>query len=326
MRAALVTAPGRLEVVEAPEPVPASGELLVRTEIAAICGSDLHLAAEGGNGLPGSPGHEAVGVVLESRSPLVPAGTRVLCTPPASVAACFADLQVLRPSAVVPLPADLPASRLVLAQQLGTAIFAMKRFWPDVSARLPATASPRAAAVVGAGPAGLAFVQLLRRAGFEQVIVSDLSAARLAAATSYGATTVVHAPAEDVVAVVESLTDGVGVELAIEAAGTEVTRHQVMRMVRDEGRIGLFGLYADDELESWPMKTVFRKRATIDMTWNAQLEEGLASFADAVEIVAGAGPDAPTMISHTYGIEDVAEAFALAGDPLRGAGKVAIAF
>lgn len=326
MRAALVTAPSRVEVVEVPDPVPGPGEVLIRTEVAAICGSDLHLAAEGGNGIPGNPGHEAVGVVVESRSSLLPVGTRVLCTPPAAVSACFADLQVLPPSAVVPLPDGVPASRLVLAQQLGTAIFAMKRFWPAAPARLPATAEPRAAAVVGTGPAGLAFVQLLRRAGFAQVIVSDLSLARLATATSYGATTVVHAPGEDIVEVVEAVTEGVGVELAIEAAGTAATRHQVMRMVRDEGRIGLFGLYADDELESWPMKTVFRKRATLDLTWNAQLEDGLASFADAVDIVAAAGPDAPTMITHTFGIEDVAAAFALAGDPLRGAGKVALAF
>ncbi|WP_418063709.1 zinc-dependent alcohol dehydrogenase [Pimelobacter simplex] len=319
MRAALVTAPSRLEVVEVPDPAPGPGEVLIQTEVAAICGSDLHLAAEGGNGIPGSPGHEAVGVVVESRSASLVAGTRVLCTPPAAVAACFADLQVLPPSAVVPVPDGVPADRLVLAQQLGTAIFAMKRFWP-------ATAEPRAAAVVGTGPAGLAFVQLLRRAGFEQVIVSDLSPARLATATSYGATTVVDAPDEDVVAVVEAVTEGVGVDLAIEAAGTAATRHQVMRMVRDEGRIGLFGLYGDEELETWPMRAVFRKRATLDLTWNAQLEDGLTSFAEAVEIVSAAAPDAPTMLTHTFGLEDVAEAFALAGDPSRGAGKVALAF
>lgn len=324
MRAALVTAPRRIEVVEVADPVPGPGEVLIRTEVAAICGSDLHLAAEGGTGIPGNPGHEAVGVVTESRSPLLAAGTRVLCTPPAAVSACFADLQVLPPSAVVALPDGVPAERLVLAQQLGTAIFAMKRFWP--AARLPATAAPRAAAVVGTGPAGLAFVQLLRRAGFAQVIVSDLSPARLATASSYGATTVVHAPDDDIVAVVDELTGGVGVELAIEAAGTAATRHQAMRMVRDEGRIGLFGLYADDDLESWPMRDVFRRRATIDLTWNAQLEDGLASFAEAVAIVAAAGPDAPTMLTHTFGIEDVAEAFALAGDPSRGAGKVALTF
>jgi threonine dehydrogenase-like Zn-dependent dehydrogenase len=323
MRAASVTAPGRLEVVDAPDPAPAPGELLIRTEVAAICGSDLHVVSEGGNGLPGGPGHEAVGVVVESRSPVVAVGTRVLCAPPAAAAACFADLQVLPPSAVVPVPEGAP-ERLVLAQQLGTAVFAMKRFWPSV--RLPATAEPRTAAVVGTGPAGLAFVQLLRRAGFEQVIVSDLSPARLATATSYGATRVVHAPGEDIVDVVDEITGGIGVELAIEAAGTDATRHQVMRMVRDEGRIGLFGLYEDDGPATWPLHTVFRKRATIDMTWNAQSEAGLSSFVDAVDMVAAAPADAPTMITHRFGLEQIADAFALAGDPMSGAGKVALTF
>ncbi|MBM7519347.1 zinc-dependent alcohol dehydrogenase [Nocardioides nitrophenolicus] len=324
MRAALVTGPGRLEVVDAPDPTPGAGELLIRTEVAAICGSDLHVAGEGGNGLPGGPGHESVGVVVESRSPVLAVGTRVLCTPPAAIAACFADLQVLPPSAVVPLPEGAAPERLVLAQQLGTAVFAMKRFWPSV--RLPAVAEPRTAAVVGTGPAGLAFVQLLRRAGFERVIVSDLSPARLATATAYGATRVVHAPGEDVVEVVDALTDGVGVELAIEAAGTDATRHQAMRMVRDEGRVGLFGLYEDDGPATWPLRDVFRRRASIEMTWNAQLEPGLSSFAEAVDLVAAEPADAPTMITHRFGLSDIAEAFDLAGDPSRGAGKVAVTF
>lgn len=320
--------PGALRVETVPDPVPGPGELLIRTELAAICGSDLHGIAEGpptppGTRLPGAPGHEAVGVVVESRTTELSVGTRVLCTPPAAVAACFAELQVLAPSAVVRLP-EGSADRLVLAQQLGTAIFAMKRFWPAV--RTASTAAPHTAAVVGAGPAGLAFVQLLRRAGFEQIVVSDLSPARLAIAAALGATVVVQAPEQDVVEVVLDLTSGVGVELAIEAAGTDVTRHQAMRMVRDEGRIGLFGLYEGDGLATYPFAEVFRRRATIDMTWNAQMETGLTSFAEAVDLIAAADHSTPTMITHTFDLERIDEAVALAADPCRGAGKVAVSF
>lgn len=326
MRAAILSGPGELVVESVPDPEPAEGEVLIRTEIAAICGSDLHGIADGPEGplgAPGAPGHEAIGYVVESQASGFPVGTRVLCTPPAAVARCFADLQVLPVSAAVPVP-EGPAERLVLAQQLGTAVFAMKRFWPPV--RLAATRDPQAAVVTGVGPAGLAFVQLLRRAGFEQIIVSDLSLERLKTAEALGATTLIHAPTEDVVTAALDLTGGEGVELAIEAAGTDATRHQVMRVVRDEGRIGLFGLYESYGMSTYPLAEVFRRRATIDMTWNAQMEEGLASFAEAVDLVSGLGVSAPSMISHTFDLEQIDQAVALAADPLGGACKVAVSF
>jgi threonine dehydrogenase-like Zn-dependent dehydrogenase len=105
--------------------------VLIRTEVAAICGSDLHAAAHATAAQPpGSPGHEAVGTIVESRSQRFAAGNRVLCVPAAASARCFAEFQVLPDAAIVRLPAAGPAAELVVAQQLGTAIFAMKRFWP----------------------------------------------------------------------------------------------------------------------------------------------------------------------------------------------------
>jgi len=297
--------------------------LLIRTQLAAICGSDLHLLATGTRGEPGSPGHESVGVVLQSNDPAVAVGTSVLCVPLAAGATAFAELQVQPASAVLPLPWDEP-QRFLLAQQLGTAIFAMKRFWPQV--RLPASARPATAAVVGAGPAGLAFVQLLHRAGFRQIVVSDLSPRRLRLARAYGATDTVLVPERDIVAAVADLTDGVGVDLAIEAAGSSATRAQVMRVVRDEGRIGLFGLAESTGLEQYPFDEVFHRRATIEMTWNAQAEPGLSSFREAIDLVASAAADTPPMISDAVPLEQIGAAFALAGDPARGAGKVAVTF
>ena len=72
-RAGQVVALGRLEFVEAPVEPPREGDLLVRSRFASICGSDLHVVNHGVDTapelwVPGYPGHEGVGVVVESRA------------------------------------------------------------------------------------------------------------------------------------------------------------------------------------------------------------------------------------------------------------------
>jgi threonine dehydrogenase-like Zn-dependent dehydrogenase len=319
--AAVLTGPRRWQVDDVAVPSPQAGEVLIRTEIAAICGSDVHAAAGAGSARPpGYPGHEAVGTIVESRSPRFAAGDRVLCVPPAATARCFAQFQVLADTSVIPLPSGPPAGELVVAQQLGTAIFAMKRFWPA------GDGSGRTAAVLGTGPAGLAFVTLLRRAGFHRIVASDLSPARLAAAAGLGAGTVVNAARQDTLDVVMQLTGGAGADLAIEAAGRDVTRHQAMRMVAVGGRIGLFGVEEKPGLSTYPLAEVFRRRPTIEMTWGAQFEPGLVSFAEAAAHVTADGARISGLVTHRIGLADIGKAFRLAADPQAGAIKVAITF
>lgn len=321
MLAAVLTGRHQWRVAEVPVPALGADEVLIRTEVAAICGSDLHAAGDVSSAQPpGYPGHEAVGTIAESRSPAFTAGDRVLCVPPAATSRCFAEFQVLAGSSVIPLPSLAPAEELVVAQQLGTAIFAMKRFWPAPDG------TGRTAAVLGSGPAGLAFVSLLRRAGFARIVASDLSPARLAAAADLGASVVVNAAEQDALDVVSQLTGGEGADLVIEAAGRDATRHQAMRMVRTEGRIGLFGMEERPGLSTWPLAEVFRRRPTIDMTWGAQFEPGLASFAQAASDVIAGDAGLRGLVTHRMALEHIERAFQLAGGPLAGAIKVAITF
>ncbi|WAX56326.1 zinc-binding dehydrogenase [Jatrophihabitans cynanchi] len=321
MKAAVLVGPHRWVVDEVPDPVPGPGQVLIGTHVAAICGSDLHAAGEAQGALaPGAPGHEAVGTVLSSRTDALAPGARVLCAPPAATARCFAQLQVLPAESVVPLPATCAAHTMVTAQQLGTAIFALKRFWPSSLG----AGTGRSAAVLGCGPAGLAFVQLLRRAGFAPILASDTSPVRLAAASEFGATSVVRAPDEDALAAALELTAGVGIELVIEAAGRDVTRHQAMRMVRLDGRIGLFGLEEHPGLSTFPLAEVFRRRPTVEMAWGAQFEPGLSSMHTAVQLILSDPEPAKRLVSHRFPLERIGEAFELARDPARGSLKVAV--
>ena len=93
--------------------------------------------------------------------------------------------------------------------------------------------------VLGAGPMGLLFVQMLKRAGASKVIVSEISEYRMKEARENGATRVVDPQKEDLLAVVKEETE-IGVDMAIDAVGTLVP--DALKVVRACGKILSFGM------------------------------------------------------------------------------------
>src|ERR1700748_2664549 len=196
---------GRVVCEEVPRPSPADGEILVRTAYTSICGSDLHsvYGAAPPPAVPaGHPGHESVGEVVESRCPGFEPGDRVLTVPYAAVGRCLAEFQALPGSACIRLPATAPLSHLLMAQQLGTVIYALRSHPLDLIGK--------DAAVIGQGSAGAFFTFLLKRAGVARVLVSDFSPARLAYGRQLGADLAVDAGSTDFRAAVLEETGGRG--------------------------------------------------------------------------------------------------------------------
>lgn len=321
MRAARVVASGQVRVEDVPTPVPGDTQVLVRTTLASICGSDLHnifgdLRPSPFPWSPGSPGHEAVGEVVESRSASFAPGDLVLAAPSPSEAATFAEYQVLRERSAVNLPAGSDPRGLLMAQQLGTVIFALKRIWPGAAAEV--------AAVLGAGPAGLCFTRLLKRRGFGTVIVADLSPARLRKAEELGADVTVLAGEGSVVDAVMDTTAGRGADLVVEAAGHDATRAQAMTAVRVGGRIGFYGLPESSRDAAYPYHELFRRQPTIEVVYGAQDEPGLASFREAVRAIQAGHVPADGIVSHTYGLDAIGDALRLAHGRDDGALKVCL--
>ncbi|MCV2487791.1 zinc-binding dehydrogenase [Geodermatophilus sp. YIM 151500] len=320
MRAAFVPGPGRVEVGEFPAPVPRrEGDVVVGMERASICGSDVHAVHHGflkpeGVGRPGYPGHEGVGTVLESRSSAFAPGDRVLTVP--VVGGCFAEQQLVSEHHLVPLPPDGDPARLLMAQQYGTTLFAMRLFAP---------AGPVAtAAVVGAGSAGLFFLQQLRRLGAARVVVSDRSPARLAVARRLGADVTVLAPGESLVEAVHELTGGVGADLVVEAVGLDATRAEAVAAVRVQGTVGCFGFPERFGDAPFPTYAAYRKSARVLFASGAQGEPGLRAFRDAVEHVAAGRVEVDHCLGSDFPLEEVPEALEAARDLGRGAVKIGI--
>lgn len=315
MLAGQLVEPGRFEIVEAKVPDLGEGQVLLNSYRSSICGSDLHLVYEGmyrgeHPAPPGFPGHEGVGQVADSRAGEFKPGDWVLIAPPPPVSRCFAEQQVVPAASLVHLPDGTDRGHQVLGQQLGTVVFAMKRFWPAGLGREAGTV-----AIFGAGSAGLFFTQLARLAGFEKIIVSDLTESRLALAARFGATTTVLAPGQSLVEAVLDETAGVGADLVIEAIGLDSTRIASLDAVRGLGRIGYFGFPEGNSTESaWSFSRAWAKRVSLEVSTGAQGEPGLVSFRKAVELIASGDVDVAPLAADVYPLAGLQDAFDAARD------------
>lgn len=317
MLAAVMPQAGRIEVDEFPVPAAGPDEALIRMETAAICGSDVHVlydgfAREDAIGRPGYPGHEGIGEVVESRSAAFPIGTKVLTVPPGWYGGCFAEYQVVHERWLVPLPAGGNRQRLLMAQQLGTTMYGLRKFWTEPAGKV--------ATVLGAGSAGLFFLQQLLRLGFEKVISCDLEPGRLATARKLGAYQVVRGPDEDVVAATMDASDGEGADLVVEAAGYDVTRHLSIECARRFGRVGWFGYPERYGMMPFPFERAYRKALGIEFIIDTALEPGLRAFREAVDAIHSGEISVDYSLNEVFPLSRIRDGLALARE--RGHGSI----
>ena len=222
MVAGQIAGPRRLEMIEIPIPDLEEGEILVKLQVGSICGSDLpyflfdtsHPALTGASApLPVTLSlHELVGLVAQSRNERFKEGDRVLGLPTIPHRG-LAEYFVSSDDRAVPLPGG-QANRLVLSQPLGTVVHGCSKL-PEVVGQT--------AVVLGQGPIGLLFTALLRHLGVARLIAVDLLPERLNVSNRMGATDTICGSETEVASAIETLTDGAGVDLAVEAIGKAET-------------------------------------------------------------------------------------------------------
>lgn len=292
---------------------PEDGDVIVRSSYASICGSDLHVVCHGVDvaEMPcrhGYPGHEGIGEVVESRSPDFAPGDLVLTFPQAYIGTCFNEYQTLPASQCIPLPkGDLPEEQLLMAQQLGTVIFALRKNPVDVVGKT--------VAIIGQGSAGLFFANLMRRAGAATIIASDKVEARMKLSTRMGADQVVANTGTDLVDAVMEATGGRGADHVIEAVGRKETLAQSIDLVRQDGTLLWFGLPDSEDPVPVNFRNFFRKRLSAWSVYGAQSEPGRESFRTAADMIIRREIDVADVVSHILPIEQINEAFQLANDP-----------
>jgi len=261
MRALWYLGPGRLELQGAPEPDPRPNEVVIKVEAAGVCGSDLHgyLGKSLNRKPPLVMGHEVAGVVAsvgETVRDLAP-GTAVTVYPLITCGACpacrrgdtsqcpsrqvigihrpggFAEFVSVPRTAVVPLPPGMTVLTGSLAEPLANAVHIFNRSVRGLVPRI---------AIFGAGTQGLLALRLARLLSPAALISVDVVPARLDLAGRLGATAVLNARTEDVAGRIRELTDGEGVDLAVEAVGASATRQAALASARTGGTVALLGL------------------------------------------------------------------------------------
>ena len=301
---------------------PADGEVLVRMAYASICGTDLHAVypADGtvrGQRPLGNPGHEGVGEVVESRYEGLVPGDRVLTVPDAFAGRCFAEYQTLGGAHCVKLPADGDLTHLLMAQQLGTVLFAFRQHPIDVAGRH--------VAIIGQGSAGAFWTWLLRRQGAASIVVSDLSPERLAYGRTMGADVCVDAASAPLRDAVMEATDRQGADIVVEAVGSADTFLASTRLAARNATLVWFGT-PDGGGEPLPLDygQFFGKRLTAYSTYGSQNEPGLASFRWAVDLIRRGEIDVAPLLSHILPLDQIGEAFRIAHERTGGALKVSV--
>jgi L-iditol 2-dehydrogenase len=321
MKAARWVDLGRVVCEEVPRPSPADGEILVRTVYASICGSDLHSvfgSAPPPDVMAGHPGHESVGEVAESRCPGFEPGDRVLTVPQFVDGQCMAEYQSLPGAACIRLPGTAPLSHLLMAQQLGTVIYALRRHPLDLVGR--------DAAVIGQGSAGAFFTFLLKRAGVARVLVSDKSPARLAYSRQLGADLAVDADGGDFRSAVLEATGGRGAGLVVEAVGSRETFPLSLELAGDSATVVWFGLPEGVDAYPFSFPGFFLKRLTAYAISGTQGEPGFGSFRYAVRLITDGAIDVTPLLSHMLPIDEIEKAYHIAHDRTDSALKVSIRF
>ncbi len=334
MKRAILTAPGRFEIDDAPMPSPQAGEALVRISAVGVCGSDLHMFREGAiggvtiadAGGPFVPGHECTGIVEDvgagdDRS-LV--GRRVFLEPAVNCMRCrwclagmpnvcphhtFLGLPArqgclteyfIHPLRLCePLGEEIDDDTAVMLEPLAIIVHSLDRLGYRGGSPV---------AVLGAGPIGLTHVILLARSGAAPLIVTDLLDYRLEIARRLGATHTLNPTRDDVPAAVAELTGGDGADYVFECAGTDETYHQMVAIAAPGGRVGVVGIPADDTVT---FKHSFGRRKGLDVL---MIRRANLTFARAVSRAVNEKLPLRQLATHHWPLEAIQQAYETAAD------------
>jgi 2-desacetyl-2-hydroxyethyl bacteriochlorophyllide A dehydrogenase len=329
MRAVTFQAPGEVRVDEKPDPeIGSADEAIVRVEASGVCGSDLHIYH---GRIPIEPGftigHEYVGTVVEVGDDVtrVREGDRVLGTYGTACGACFfcrrgdfhkcdhartfghgatlGSLQGAQADRVMVPNADLTLRPVPEGLSDDVALFAGDVMGTAYHAVVETGVSDGdSVAVLGLGPVGLCAVQAAVAAGAEAVIAIDTVADRLEMARSFGATAV-HLTEEDPRAAAKEVSEGRGVDAAIDAVGHADALELACRLARKAGTVSATGVYA--ERIEVHMGIVWIKSLTLK-GGQANVIKHLDPVLEA--LVAGRLDPAP-LVTHHMKLDDAPEAY-----------------
>lgn len=349
MRANVFHGKNDIHVQEVEKPRAGAGEAIIRVTLTTICGTDLHIVRGEYPVAPGLViGHEPVGVIEELGEGLqgYQVGDRVLVgaiTPCGQCRACLsghasqcghgegyeplggwrfgntingAQAEFLRvPNAqanLAKIPDELNDEQVVLLADIASTGFG--------GAEAAHIKIGDSVVVFAQGPIGLCATAGARMLGASLIIGIDSDEDRLAMSKRMGADITLNYRDLDVVNEVKRLTGG-GADVAIEALGTQQTFESALRSLRPAGTLSSLGVYSgklEIPYETFAAGIGDHKIAT------TLCPGGKERMRRLMEIVRHGRIDLTPLLTHTFPLSQIREAYDLFGQRLDGVMKVAI--
>ena len=352
MKAAIFVEPNRIVLDEKPVPEIGPLDALIRITTTTICGTDIHILKGEypvAKGL--TIGHEPVGVIEKLGSSVqgFKEGQRVIAgaiTPSGYSAACLCGCSsqdgagtkhgfkamggwrfgntidgaqaefLCVPDAMAnlaPIPEGLTDEQVLMCPDIMSTGFSGAE---SGSVRIGDTV-----AVFAQGPIGLCATAGARLMGATTIIAVDTVPARMEIARKMGADHVVDFGKTDPVKEIMRLTDGRGVDVAIEALGRQQTFEAALRVLRPGGTLSSLGVYSADLKIPLGAFAAGLGDHTIRTTLCPGGKERMRRL---MEIVASTRLDTRPLVTHRFKLDDIEQAYDLFGHQRDGVLKVAI--
>jgi 2-desacetyl-2-hydroxyethyl bacteriochlorophyllide A dehydrogenase len=312
MRRVVVTTDG-VTVEQVPTPVPGPGEVLVRTLLAGVCGSDTH-ALHGQHPfivLPYAPGHEVVGVVdgtgrrvtIEPDLPCwkckqCAAGRQNLCENLhffgcAHDQGAMADWFTIDTRRLHTVPDELDDRTAALIEPLATPVHAI---------RLAGDVRDRSVAILGAGTIGLLMLRVARAHGARRIVLTARSTGRRERALRFGADAVVDASAADAVERARAAL-GESADVVFDCVSEQSTMLQAIGMANKGGTVVVVGVPAGDVQIPLPIIQDSQLRIQGSATYLPE------DYADAIELLRAGAVTADDFVTTVRPLAEAAGAF-----------------
>jgi len=347
MKAAVLFDYGDLRVTEVSVPALDVGEVLVKIDSVAICGSDPAIIAHGwkGHSKLGEfiPGHEFTGTVAkvaQDVSELV-VGDRVAVEPHKGCGRCqnclrglyttclnygnvgkghrhygfstnggYADYAVGHVNTLHKLPDSISFEEGTMLTGAGTVLYGYERIgwiWPGDTV-----------VVTGPGAIGLMSAHIARVLGAGRVILTGTREDRLSVGRQLGADITLNVREVNVIEAVMDLTHGVGANMIVECTGQPGPAAEALHMVCKNGRISYNGIYHDqvtldlDRIVQW------------NLTITGPKAEGRLNLERAIPLMADGRINLKPLITHTFPLDQINAAFDTFTNRVGGAIKVLV--
>jgi alcohol dehydrogenase len=346
MKAAVFARAGKIELREKPVPEVGPTDALIRVTTTTICGTDVHILKGEYPVQPGlTIGHEPVGVIEKLGAAVTgyEVGQRVVAgaiTPCGqchtcldghasqcgghaiggwkfgnSIDGCQAEY-VLVPNAqanLAVIPDGLTDEQVLMCPDIMSTGFA--------GAESGHIRIGDSVVVFAQGPIGLCAMLGAKLSGASQIIVVDSNEARLKKSREFGAHVTLNFQEVDPVEAIKDLTRGRGVDVAIEALGTQNTFESCLRVVKPGGTVSSLGVYSGKL--TVPLETIAAGLGDHKIV-TSLCPGGKERMRRLMNVVASGSVNLSGLVTHRFKLDEIEKAYELFASGRDGVLKVAI--